>query len=118
MVGASSKRLPSAAIMHLVRHIFLPPQLPNEDDFESEFETVLLDTTVDALLNFKDCVTCEQNGIIDSVIRMVTNLRTVHDSPGSLGAVSEWKLGNALRDLCKKGKRLSLNYCDLFPPVN
>jgi hypothetical protein len=111
MNGTSSNRLPSRAIMYLIRHIFLPPKLPHEDDFDSEYETILLDTTVDALLKFKDCVTYEQNGIIDSVIAMITNLRTVHDS---FSTVSEQKLGNALRDLCKKGKHISHNFCDLF----
>jgi hypothetical protein len=111
MNGTSSNRLPSGAIMYLIRHIFLPPKLPHEDDFDSEYETILLDTTVDVLSKCKGCVTYGQNGIIDSVIAMITNLRTVRDS---FGAVSEGKLGNALRDLCKEGKHMSHQSCDLF----
>jgi hypothetical protein len=114
MNGTSSNRLPSGAIMYLIRHIFLPPKLPHEDDFDSEYETILLDTTVDVLSKCKGCVTYGQNGIIDSVIAMITNLRTVRDSFGTVGAVSEGKLGNALRDLCKEGKHMSHQSCDLF----
>ncbi len=104
MNGKSSNQLSSGAIIYLIRHIFLPPKLPHQDDFDSVYEMILLDTTVDVLLKFKDCVTYDQNGIIDSVIAMVTNLRTVHDSFGTVCAVSEEKLASALRDLCKKGK--------------
>ena len=111
MNGTSSNRLPFGAIMYLIHHIFLPPKLPHEDDFDSKYETILLDTTVDVLLKFKGCVTYDQHGIIDSVIAMVTNLRAVRDSD-TVGAVSEGKLGNALRDLCKKGKHMSHNSCD------
>lgn len=106
--GISSKRLPSGAILYLIHHIFLPPKLPNGEDFHSEYETILLDTTIDVLLKFKDYVTSEQNGIIDLVIATVTNLRTVHDSFGTEGSVSEVKLGNALRNLSKKGKLMPL----------
>jgi hypothetical protein len=113
MNGTSSNTLPSGAIMYLIHHIFLPPKLPHEDDFDSKYETILLDTTIDVLLKFKHCVTYDQNGIIDSVIAMVTNLRTVRDSD-TVGAVSEGMLRNALRDLCKKGTHMSRNSYDFF----
>ncbi len=108
MKGNSSKRLPIGAILYLIRHIFLPPKLPDGDDFHPEYETILLDFTVDVLLKFKDCVTSEQHGIIDSIVAMVNNLRIVRDSPDTVGSVSEEKLGNALRDLCKDGTLISL----------
>ena len=111
MNGTSSNRMPFRAIMYLIHHIFLPPKLPHEDDFDSDYETILLDTTIDNLLKFKDCVTYDQRGIIDSVIAVVTTLRNIRDP---FGAVSEGKLGNALRDLCKKGKHISYNSCDLI----
>lgn len=104
--------LPLGAIMYLIHHIFLPPKLPQEDDFDSEFETILLDTVIDNLLKFKNCVTSNKS-IIDSVIALVTTLRNVRDSPSNLGAISEEELRNALRDLCKKGERISYCSCDL-----
>ena len=105
--GIPSNRLPSGPITYLIRHMFLPPKLPHKDDFNSEYETTMLDTTIDGLLKFKSCATSDQNGIIDSVIAMVTSLRTVCDSFGTEGAVSEERLRNALIDLCKKGKNSS-----------
>jgi hypothetical protein len=118
MNGTWSNRLPVGAIMYLIYHIFLPPKLPHEDDFDSDYETILLDTTIDSLLKFKNCVTHDQSGIIDAVIAMVATLQTVRDSSSTLGAVSEEKLGNALRDLCKKGKHISYNSCDLVHSFN
>ena len=113
MNGISGNRLPSGTVMYLIRHMFLPPKLPHEDDFNSENETVMLDTTVEGLLKFKSCVAYDQNGIIDSVIAMVTSLRTVCDTFGTEGAVSEGKLRSALMDLGKKGENLSYNSWEL-----
>ena len=114
MHGVSSNSLPFGAIMYLIHHIFLPPKLPHKDDFDFEYETILLDTTIDILLKFKGYVTYDQSAIIDSVIAMVSNLRTVRDSGGTVGAVSEEKLGNALRDLWKRGKHIFHDSYDLF----
>src|SRR5271163_4884823 len=113
MKGTSSNGVSFGAIMYLIHHIFLPPKLPQEDDFDSEYEMILLDTTIDVLLKFKDCVTYDQNGVIDSVVAMVTNLRAVRDSD----AVGAGNLGNVLRELCKKGNRMSQNPCDLFHSI-
>ena len=100
--------------MYLIYHIFLPPKLPHEDDFDLEYETILLDTTINILLKFKGYITYDQSAIIDSVIAMVANLRTVRDSGGTVGAVNEGELGNALKDLWKKGKYISHDSYDLF----
>ena len=114
MDGTSSNSLHFGAIMYLIHHIFLPPKLPHKDDFDFEYETILLDTTIDILLKFKGYITYDQSAIIDSVIAMVSNLRTVRDSSGTVGAISEGKLRNALRDLWKKGKYIFHDSCDSF----
>jgi hypothetical protein len=106
------------AIVYLIHYIFLPPKLRHEDDLDPDYETILLDTIINNLLKFKDCVTYDQSGIIDSVFAMVANLRTVRDSFGTAGTVSEGKLGNALRDLCKKGKHISYNSCNSVHSFN
>ena len=106
----SKIRLPLEVILYLIHHIFLPPKLPQKDDFNPEYERILLDIIIDNLLKFKDCATYDQNGVINSIINMVSTMRTVRDSFDVLGVVNEGKLKNALRDLCVKGK---LNSCDL-----
>ncbi len=85
----------------MIHYIFLPPQLPDKDDFSAEYDTILLDTTIRSLLKFKGFLTQDQLIVIDSVIAAITNLRAVRDSNGN---VSEEKLASTLRDLDKKGK--------------
>jgi hypothetical protein len=116
MNGTSSNKPSLGAIMYLIQHMFLPTKLPHGDDFNLKYETVLLDTTISALRAFKcyvSNITYDQSAIVDSVIAMVANLRSVHDFDGAVGAVSEAKLKNALKDLSKKGKQVS-HFCDLF----
>lgn len=109
----SSRSLSSGAITYLIHHIFLPPKLPHEDDLDSEFEAILLDTIVDGLLNFKDCAAYIQNGTVDFVISMVTTLRTLHSASGTMDAVNEGELGNALSNVCKEGRYKFHDSCDL-----
>jgi hypothetical protein len=84
--------------------IFPPPELSHEDDVDSDYETILLDTIILPL------VTYDKSGIIDPVI-MIATLRTVRDSFCTVNAVGERELGNALRDLSKKGITKDLS-CD------
>ena len=100
----------SEAIQYLFHHIFLPPHLP-QNDSDSEYEPVLLDVTVDALKRFKDWATQDQHGLIDSIIGMVTSLRSIHESCDTGGAVSEVKFAEALRSLCADGKPLPRFFC-------
>jgi len=100
MDGSSSNRTPLDAIMYMIHHIFLPPELPQEDDFDPQHERILLNTTSDALQMFNAAAGYGLQGIIESVIAMMDNLRIVR---GDLGAISEGKLESALRKLPKRG---------------
>ena len=111
-MAPTMNRISSNTIMYLIHHIFLPPKLPHGDDVDANNETILLDITIDGLLNFKDFVMHDQRDVVDSVIDMVTNLRTVRDCSGLEGTISEGQLENAMRDLRKKGKPISRNLKD------
>jgi len=86
--------------MYFIHHIFLPPKLPQKDDFNAEYETALLDTTIDTLQKFKGCTKCDYGAAIDSVINMLFNMSTVRDFQGT---VNEKNLENSLKVLCRKG---------------
>lgn len=88
----------------MIHHVFLPPKLPNKDDFDAGYDTILLDTMINSLLKFKDLIVQDQATIIDCVIAAIKNLRALRDYNGT---VSEAKLADALRDLDKKGKGAS-----------
>ncbi|KLJ08813.1 hypothetical protein EMPG_15752 [Blastomyces silverae] len=103
------KEVSHDAIMYLIHHIFLPPKLPQEDDFNLNHENVLLGTVYQALNDFRDCVTHDQDGIVDSVIAMITNLKTVRECSSSDGSVSEERLEKALENICSNGGMVPLH---------
>ncbi|KAF2835465.1 hypothetical protein M501DRAFT_998922 [Patellaria atrata CBS 101060] len=92
-----TEKLSTEAIMYLTHHIFLPPRLPQEDDSDLEYESIMLNVTLDALRKFKTHVVDENDGAIDLVIAMISSLMTIRASVG------ERELESALRELCKKG---------------
>ncbi|EER36939.1 conserved hypothetical protein [Histoplasma capsulatum H143] len=108
-MAPETMELSHGAIMYLIHHIFLPPELPQEDDFNSHYENLLLDTIFQALLDFKHCVTRDQHGIVDLVIVMISNLKTVRECSSSDGSLSEEKLENALKNLCNNGGMVPLH---------
>ena len=104
MDGSLSNRTPLDAIMYMIHHTFLPPELPQEDDFDPQYESILLDTTSDALQMFKAVAEYGQQDIIESVRAMIGNLRISRDDSG---AINEGKFESALRELPERG---------MFPP--
>jgi hypothetical protein len=110
---ASNNQLPPCAMMYLVHHMFLPPKLPHEDDFDSKYETILLNITAGSLVKFKDHVAHDQKNLVNSVITMITNLRAVREPSGRNGSLNEARLGHALEELCKKGKHIFC-VCQVF----
>jgi hypothetical protein len=66
-MGANSKSVSFEAIIYLIHHIFLPPQLPQKDDYNLKHEKVLLDLTCKALSSFKACMTSDHSAVIDPV---------------------------------------------------
>jgi hypothetical protein len=96
MDSSSSKDMALGAMEYMIYHVFLPPKLPQEDDFNQQYEMILLETISDALQKF-EAVT---GGGIKGIIDMMGSLRNMLDESG---AISEWKLENALRELSEKG---------------
>ncbi|KAK5202790.1 hypothetical protein LTR96_011255 [Exophiala xenobiotica] len=76
----STSQLSGDAIMYIIHHIFLPSQLPQEDDTSSQYETFMVDITIKALRKFKSCHAEHNTGAIDSVINMVNSLKAISDT--------------------------------------
>lgn len=87
-------------IEYMIHHLFLPPKLPGGDDSNPDHEKLLVETTISSLQEFKDLITEDRNGAIDSVIRTVSSLNIILDSEGH---VDEDKLSNALATLPETG---------------
>ncbi|CAG8972326.1 hypothetical protein HYALB_00001729 [Hymenoscyphus albidus] len=100
MVIPLSVRPPLHAITYMIHHTFLPPNVPQEDDFDPRNEETLLCTLSDALQQFKAAAGSSEQGVLESISTMISNLRSVREDSG---AISEANLERALQKLSEKG---------------
>ncbi|KAF9894652.1 hypothetical protein FE257_006540 [Aspergillus nanangensis] len=92
--------------MYLLHHVFLPPQLPQQEDYNSEYESILLDNVISALGNFQAYLRTQEGEIIDCIIAMVSRLRKTRDWHGD---VNEAALKEALEELDTSGGILPIH---------
>ncbi|KAL4951222.1 hypothetical protein BDW69DRAFT_42194 [Aspergillus filifer] len=95
-----------AALVYLYHHMFLPPKLPQEDDYDPDLDKALLDMVIHALHGFATHLTGYEHEVIECVTAMVTRLNEVH---GLQGDVDEVKLKKALETLEKEGDILPIH---------
>ncbi|KAB8229417.1 uncharacterized protein BDW43DRAFT_314998 [Aspergillus alliaceus] len=92
--------------LYMFHHVFLPPKLPEGDDYSPEHEITLLDRTIQALQNFASEESAEQAGILAAVTTMLTRLRHIC---GIHGDVNEEMLQMALGQLGTEGGLLPIH---------
>ncbi|GLA78963.1 hypothetical protein AtubIFM55763_001128 [Aspergillus tubingensis] len=95
--------------IYLLHHVFLPPQLPQEDDYNATHESALLDSVIDALALFQDYSHGQESEVVDSVKAMLTRLRATRDCHGDVNHV---ELRKALEKLDNAGMA-SYNLADI-----
>ncbi|KAF7173011.1 hypothetical protein CNMCM6106_007163 [Aspergillus hiratsukae] len=88
------------ASLYLFHHVFLPPKLPQSDDYDAGCELILLDSVIKTLQTFSALVPNQHRQVLGPVITMVARLREIR---GSHGDVSEGKLKEALQKLDTEG---------------
>lgn len=96
MNGHENEVVSHDAMMYLIHHVFLPPKLPQEDDFSSKRQGLLIDVVLDSLSAFG------QSGIVDKVKGAIDNIRLIHGIED--GTISEGELGKALSGLEEQGQ--------------
>lgn len=79
-----------------VNHLFLPPQLPHQDDTNDDLDEALLRLVTVALAAFRADVPSHQRAAVDRVISSIQWLAGLRDGKE---AVSEAKLLEALEKL-------------------
>ena len=87
-------------IQYLFNHIFLPGKLPQQDDYNSAYEIVLLDTVIEALSQFQKHVSLQEADSCSTAITMATRLRKMYNHHGGMDKV---ELTRALEDFSRKG---------------
>ncbi|KAL4918900.1 hypothetical protein BDW62DRAFT_200299 [Aspergillus aurantiobrunneus] len=104
--SATTLKLTPGASRYLFHHVFLPPKLPQEDDYSAEYDRVLLDSVIHALHGFRTQVSEQHGVILGPVIAMITRLRETLESNGY---VNEVKLRDILEKLNTEGGILPLH---------
>ncbi|KAK1584813.1 LOW QUALITY PROTEIN: uncharacterized protein LY79DRAFT_591979 [Colletotrichum navitas] len=95
--------------LYLTYHIFLPAQLPQENDFSVENERALLQCLCNSLTKFREYVPNEMKEIVEIATRMAYDMAAVHQPLGDTIAVDEGKLLEMLQKLSQTGCVIPLN---------
>lgn len=98
-----SSALPSLsrdASLYVFHHVFLPPKLPQGDDFNDEHESTLLDTVIHALRGFKSHSPSRHGPVLDPVETMLDRLKKIR---GISGGVNEENLKKVLEEMQTEG---------------
>lgn len=95
-------QLPAQAANYLFHHVFLPPQLPQENDGDAEMDGTLISVIISSLQRLKEFYTdSATRSSISDVITLLLNLSLVHIFTGAVasGEVHEGELIKCLSEL-------------------
>ena len=97
-------------IEYLAHHLFLPPQVPDQDDSHSELDQALMRTVLRSLGKYCDHVPEHVRPMVQATKCMMRNMITAHEASesGSL-SVSETGLRQVIGDLLQNGAYLYTN---------
>ncbi|KAI1175689.1 hypothetical protein F4777DRAFT_549550 [Nemania sp. FL0916] len=87
----------STALSYIFHHLFLPPKLPQNDDFNIQYEIELLSTVIDGLLLWKRFTTPARREHAEAAIITIQNMRQAYS--GVDGSLSEAKVRHLLATL-------------------
>ncbi|KAK1974854.1 hypothetical protein LZ30DRAFT_810521 [Colletotrichum cereale] len=104
-----TKKMSRQSIIYLIHHIFLTPQLPQENDFSVENEAALFQCLCKAVTKFRDFVPSEMREVVEVAAGMMNNMACVHQPLGDTVAVDEGKLLEMLHELSKTARVISLD---------
>ncbi|PYH42617.1 uncharacterized protein BP01DRAFT_404617 [Aspergillus saccharolyticus JOP 1030-1] len=88
--------MPLEQCLYLFHHVFLPPRLPQEEDYRPELDILLLTTVIDALHGFRRNAPVCHVGTLTMVIQMMLRFRKIL---GIQGELNEDELRQAFRNL-------------------
>lgn len=117
MTPSGGNHTSSAAINYIFHHVFLPPEVPQQDDFNWEYEVQLLNIVSDTLAELKGLVYNDDSislreilhnpASIDLAAGAVCNMRTLHGPSKDTCVLNPGALQIALQDLSDSGKCMS-----------
>lgn len=100
---------------YLLHHVFLPPKLPQSDDYNPKYEISLLKRVISAFHEFRSLVPDEDSDILTPVTSAMSRLRDVCEDDGS---INEAKLEKSFEFLNHQGEndklQVNLLHCILL----
>ena len=81
---------------YIVNHVFLPPELPQDDDSDPKKDTALITVMLAAMKSFLDFCPPQEHHIWKAHVQMLEAMLDIQDQAGGLLAL---KLQRRIRDL-------------------
>ena len=98
---AAATPLSQHAMHFLYHHVFLPPEVPQSDDYQPELDLLLMQIARDGLSTLKKLVSPEQHDRIEAAARMLAGMQGIHVG----GDIETAQLLKAFGHFVKDGKR-------------
>ncbi|KAF3059206.1 hypothetical protein GL218_04803 [Daldinia childiae] len=95
--------LSAEEIRYIINHVFLPPQLPHENDYEVKNDEALLKMVVQTLYEFREYVQGDETNAVDSAITTMEHLHRNHDFAGDKSSTDQKGLRKAFHLLDQEG---------------
>lgn len=92
---------PGGSLLYIIRHIFLPPRLPQKDDHNFENDIALLKCLLDCIKDFEKSAPQECRGRWKACTTLVQSLLPARETSGALDAA---KLQDSLVDMTSGGR--------------
>ncbi|KAI0468184.1 hypothetical protein F4859DRAFT_517375 [Xylaria cf. heliscus] len=111
-------------MMYIMNHVMLPPQLPQEDDYNPKDEMCLLSHVIEAFKSFRDIFQSDQAGSTESTelvaiqraLSMLKNLASIYDNDDTSALMNEKKLQDSFGQFDEAGRKSPLDI--LCVPTN
>jgi hypothetical protein len=87
----------SDELLYLFNHVFLPPKLPQKDDYDAGREKALLSVTIDGLITWKNCIEPARRGQAEAAASTIHNMQQAYS--GIDGSLNETEVFSLLAQL-------------------
>jgi hypothetical protein len=101
MTSTKGFKLDASQLEYIFNHVFLPPNVPQQDDYQDSAEKVLLRVVGHAINQFKNHVSHDMALVIEQVGNMIDRLSRLLDRDGITNGE---RLQDALANLGTEGR--------------
>ena len=98
--GGGNKPPPREEVEFLYHHGFLPPQVPQADDYHPERDLAFMRTFQQCLAALKSCTPSECHPAITLATEMLSSMQKIHEN----GQIGQQELLDALNNIVSHGK--------------